>query len=68
MFKTIVLKELPDDKEQDQVEKLKTNAVPHKKSLRKLIKKSKYNAKYLEETIPVPNVKRNIHYRNAGLF
>jgi len=64
----IVLKELPIKKDDYEVVKLKVDKIPVKKALLKLIKKGKYNAKYLEERIPVPNVKRTIHYRNTGLF
>ncbi|MFX0028698.1 MAG: hypothetical protein ACFE8B_05785 [Candidatus Hermodarchaeota archaeon] len=64
----IVLKELPAKKEDYEVVRLKAAEIPIKKALLKLIKKAKYNAKYLEERIPVSNVKRNIHYRNTGLF
>lgn len=39
---------------------------PVKKALSKLLKKSKYNAKYLEELVSPDAAKRNVHYRNYG--
>jgi len=39
-----------------------------KKSLLKLMKKSKYNAKYLEELVSPDAAKRNVNYRNYGYF
>ncbi|MFX0076428.1 MAG: hypothetical protein ACFE96_13385 [Candidatus Hermodarchaeota archaeon] len=39
---------------------------PAKKALRKLLKKGKYNAKYLEELVSPDAAKRNVNYRNYG--
>ena len=39
-----------------------------KKALLKLLKKGKYNAKYLEELVSPDAAKRNVHYRNYGYF
>jgi hypothetical protein len=64
----IVLKELPARKEEYEVVRVKAEEKPIKKALLKLMKKGKYNSKYLEERIPISNVKRNIHYINRGLF
>jgi hypothetical protein len=64
----IVLEELPAKDEEYEVVKVKAEEKPIKKALLKLMKKGKYNAKYLEETIPVADVKRNINYRNRVLF
>ena len=41
---------------------------PVKKALLKLLKKGKYNAKYLEELVSPDAVKRNVYYRNYGHF
>jgi len=38
------------------------------KRLRKIIKKSKFNAKYLEETIPVERVRNTQYFRNYGVY
>ncbi|MFO7797270.1 MAG: hypothetical protein R6W84_14085 [Promethearchaeia archaeon] len=38
------------------------------KSLRKLIKKSKFNAKYLEETISVEKVRNTPYFQNFGIY
>lgn len=64
----IILEELPAIEEDYTVTQVKAEEKPVKKALLKLLKKAKYNAKYLEEKIPVENVKRNIYYRNYGLF
>jgi hypothetical protein len=66
--KIIIIEELPTEKEQYKRITIETEEKPFKKALLKLIKKAKYNAKYLEERIPLKNVKRNIHYRNTGLY
>jgi hypothetical protein len=50
------------------ITRVKAEEKPVKKALLKLLKKAKYNAKYLEEKIPVENIKRNLNYRNYGLF
>lgn len=39
---------------------------PVKKALSKLLKKGKYNPKYLEELVSLDAAKRNVHYRNYG--
>jgi hypothetical protein len=39
---------------------------PVKKALLKLLKKGKYNAKYLEELVSPDAARRNVHYRNYG--
>lgn len=38
------------------------------KPLRKIIKKSKLNAKYFEELIPVENIRHTTYYRNFGIY
>ncbi|MFX1280199.1 MAG: hypothetical protein ACFFA3_12345 [Promethearchaeota archaeon] len=64
----IVLEKLPAKDEEYEVVRIKAEEKPIKKALLKLMKKGKYNAKYLEERIPVADVKRNINFRNTGLF
>ncbi len=66
--KITIIEELPSEKEQYKRITIKTQEKPFKKALLKLLKKAKYNAKYLEERIPLEKVKRNIHYRNTGLY
>jgi hypothetical protein len=41
---------------------------PVKKALLKLMKKGKYNAKYLEELVSPDAARRNVHYRNFGNY
>ncbi len=64
----IVLEDLPTVEEDYEMVNVKLEEKPLNKSLSKLLKKAKYNAKYLEETVEVNKVKRNIHYRRYGLF
>ncbi len=66
--KIIIIEELPTEKKEYKRITISTEEKPFKKALLKLLKKAKYNAKYLEERIPLKNVKRNIHYRNTGLY
>lgn len=67
--KIIIIEELPIEKEEEYRRvTIKTEKKPFKKSLLKLLKKAKYNAKYLEERIPIEKVRRNIHYRNTGFY
>lgn len=67
-IKLIVLEKLPAKDEEVKVVKVKAEEKPIKKALLKIMKKGKHNAKYLEERIPVADVKRNINFRNTGLF
>ena len=48
----ILLEELPADEEEYEIVKVKAEEKPLKKALLKLLKKPKYNAKYLDESIP----------------
>ena len=64
----IVLEELPTVVEDHEMVKIKLEKKPLKKALSKLLKRAKYNAKYLEEMVDVNKVKRDIHYRRYGLF
>lgn len=41
---------------------------PIKKALLKLIQKSKYNPKYLEEKIPIEKLKNKLQFRNRGVY
>ncbi|KKN38095.1 hypothetical protein LCGC14_0756850 [marine sediment metagenome] len=66
--KIIVLEELPAKDEQYEEVKIKAGKKRVKKALLKLFKKAKYNAKYLEETTPIEKVKREVPYRNHGVF
>jgi len=38
------------------------------KSLRKIIEKSKFNAKYHKELIPIEHTRHNYYYRNFGIY
>lgn len=64
----VILEELPAKKEEYEIAKVKAEEKPIKKALLKLMKKTKYNAKYLEECFSVDKIRRNIHYRNSGLY
>ena len=64
----VILEEYPTVDEDYEILKVKVEEKPLKKALSKLLKKSKYNAKYLEEMVDVNKVKRDIHYRRYGLF
>ncbi|MFX1572825.1 MAG: hypothetical protein ACFFB0_08750 [Promethearchaeota archaeon] len=64
----IILEELPPLEGEYEVVKVKAEEKPIKRALSKLLKKAKYNAKYLEEVFSVDKVKRNIYYRNYGLY
>ena len=64
----IILEEFPTVEEDYEMVEVKLEEKPLKKALLKLLKKAKYNSKYLEETVNINKVKRNIHYRRYGLF
>ncbi len=53
--------------EQPKEVEIKAKEKPGKKALLKLLKKGKYNAKYLEELVSINNVRRMVHYRNLGV-
>jgi len=63
----IILDELPVEQELPIEVKIKVDGKPGKKALLKLLKKGKYNAKYLEELVSVKDARRMIHYRNLGV-
>ena len=64
----IVLEELPTVEEDFEMVRVKLDKKPLKKALLKLVKKAKYNPKYLEELVDVNKAKRNIYSKNYGLF
>jgi ribosomal protein L22 len=64
----VILEELTTVEEDHEMVKVELEEKPLKKALLKLLKKAKYNAKYLEEMVDVNKVKRNILYRNYRLF
>jgi len=64
----IILEELPMEEEQVEELEIAQQEKPVKKVLWKLIKKAKYNAKFLEETVPVEKVKNKIHFRNHAVY
>ncbi len=67
-FEVVVLEEVPAKQELHEETKPQEEQKPVTKALLKLLKKGKYNAKYLEELVSPDAVKRNVHYRNYGYF
>ena len=67
-FEVEVLEEVPAKAELHELAKPQEEQKPVKKALLKLLKKGKYNAKYLEELVSPDAVKRNVNYRNYGYF
>ncbi len=66
--KVIVLEELSEIEEYYEEVKPDGKKKPIKRALLKIFKKSKHNAKYLEERIPIKKVNRKIPYRNHGIY
>jgi len=64
----IILEELPAIEDDYAIVRVKAEEKPVKKALLKLLKKAKYNAKYLEGKIPVEKIRRNIHTRNYAVY
>lgn len=64
----IIIEELPTVEEDFEMVRVKLDEKPLKKALSKLLKKAKYNPKYLEELLDVNKAKRNIYSKNYGLF
>jgi len=64
----IILEELSAIEEDYEPVQVRAEEKPVKRALLKLLKKAKYNAKYLEEKIPVEKIRRNIYYRNYGNY
>ncbi len=67
-FEVVVLEDVPVKLELSEEAKPQEKQKKVKKSLFKLMKKSKYNAKYLEELVSPDAAKRNVNYRNYGSF
>ena len=69
----IILEELPVELEQPKELEVKAEKKPMKKALLKLLKKGKYNPKYLEELVSIKDarrmidIQRMINYRNFGV-
>lgn len=67
----IIYEELPAEKEEYRVTRVRAEEKPVKKALRRLIEKAKYNPKYIEETFLMEKLRRGIHknyYRNYGIY
>ena len=62
----IILEELPVELEQPKEVEVKAKEKKFKKALLKLLKKGKYNAKYLEELASVNGARRLNQYRDFG--
>jgi len=67
-LEVVVLEEVSAKQELCEEAKPQEEQKPMKKALLKLLKKGKYNAKYLEELVSPDVAKRNVHYRNYGTF
>ncbi len=67
-LEVIILEYVPVKLELSEEAKPEEKQKKVKKSLLKLMKKSKYNAKYLEELVSPDAAKRNVNYRNYGYF
>ena len=67
-LEVIILEDVPVKLELSEEAKPQAKQKKVKKSLFKLMKKSKYNAKYLEELVSPDAAKRNVNYRNYGYF
>ena len=65
-LEVVVLEEVPVKQVLREVVEPQEEQKPVKKALLKLLKKGKYNAKYLEELVSPDAAKRNVHYRNYG--
>lgn len=65
-LEVVVLEEVPVEHDLLEEAKPQEEQKPVKKALLKLLKKGKYNAKYLEELVSPDAAKRNVHYRNYG--
>ena len=67
-FEVVVLEEV--SVKQELVEKAKPQEEQKqvKKALLKLLKKGKYNAKYLEELVSPDAARKNVYYNNYGSY
>ena len=57
-----------EEPEVESVGEKEVHKVPAKNRLTKLFKKSKYNAKYMEQVIPIQRLERERVYRNYGIY
>ena len=67
-LEVVALEEVPVKQKLCEEAKPQEEQKPMKKALLKLLKKGKYNAKYLEELVSPDAAKRNVHYRNYGSY
>lgn len=65
-FEVVVLEEVPVKQDLLVEVKPQEEQKPLKKALLKLMKKGKYNAKYLEELVSLDAARRNVYCRNYG--
>jgi len=66
-FEFIILEELHVELEQPKEIEVKAEVKPGKKALLKILRKGKYNAKYLEKLASANDARRMINYRNLGV-
>lgn len=64
----IIIEELPMEKEQPQLTTVIKWEKPKKKSLLKLLNKSKYNANYLKEIKRIEDVKNKLNIRSYAIY
>ncbi|MFX0003757.1 MAG: hypothetical protein ACFE9C_08160 [Candidatus Hodarchaeota archaeon] len=64
----IIIEEPPIEKEQPKLTTAIKLGKPTKKSLLKLLKKSKYNANYLKEIRRIEDVKNKLNIRNYAIY
>jgi hypothetical protein len=63
----IILEELP--MEQENQEKIAdSKREKHKKALKKLLNKAKYNANYLKDVKPIEDIKNRINVRSRAVY
>jgi len=68
LAEVLLLEQFQKKEESYELELPKEEEKPLNKALRKLHNKGKYNAKYLEELLPVDKVRQQGLYRNFGVF
>jgi hypothetical protein len=66
--KIIVIEDLPERKDEYKRITIETDNKSLKKSLLKLLKKAKHNPKYLQEIRSIDKIKRNLNFRNTGIY
>ncbi|MFX1557996.1 MAG: hypothetical protein ACFFC9_12145 [Promethearchaeota archaeon] len=64
----IVLGKLPAEVEEPEEIRIEVEDKPMKKGLFKLAKKSQYNPRYLQELKSVDQLRRQVNFRNHGVF